>query len=70
MSRKGDDPETIEHILPRSLGGTNRIENLRLAHRSCNLAVANLPPDVKMSLAGNMQRGEPPRQSGRILAEF
>lgn len=27
---------TIEHMLPRSLGGTNALNNLRLAHWSCN----------------------------------
>lgn len=27
---------TIDHILPRSKGGTHEIDNLRTAHRSCN----------------------------------
>jgi 5-methylcytosine-specific restriction endonuclease McrA len=27
---------TIEHILPRSLGGTNDLLNLGIAHRRCN----------------------------------
>lgn len=27
---------TIEHILPRSLGGTNDLSNLGIAHRRCN----------------------------------
>ena len=27
---------TIEHILPRSLGGTNELNNLSIAHRRCN----------------------------------
>lgn len=27
---------TIEHILPRSLGGTNDLNNLGIAHRKCN----------------------------------
>lgn len=27
---------TIEHILPRSLGGTNELSNLGIAHRRCN----------------------------------
>lgn len=29
---------TLEHILPRSRGGANSIENLRLACRACNMA--------------------------------
>ncbi len=27
---------TVEHILPRSLGGTNDLLNLGIAHRRCN----------------------------------
>lgn len=27
---------TIDHILPKSLGGTNDMANLRLAHKKCN----------------------------------
>jgi 5-methylcytosine-specific restriction endonuclease McrA len=44
---------TIEHHLPRSKGGKNKIENLRLAHRQCNqvkgdkLPVQEAPSDVQ-----------------------
>src|SRR5690606_29241704 len=27
---------TLDHVLPRSRGGRNGIENLRLAHKCCN----------------------------------
>jgi 5-methylcytosine-specific restriction endonuclease McrA len=27
---------TLEHILPRSLGGTYRYSNLSISHRACN----------------------------------
>lgn len=27
---------SFEHLIPRSFGGTNRQENLLLAHRKCN----------------------------------
>lgn len=32
---------SIDHILPRSLGGSNRQTNLRLVHRSCNRRRSN-----------------------------
>jgi hypothetical protein len=28
---------TLDHVIPRSEGGTRNIENLRLAHRCCNM---------------------------------
>ena len=34
-ARTGDGA-TIEHILPRSLGGTNDLRNLGVAHMRCN----------------------------------
>lgn len=36
---------TVDHILPRSLGGSDGLENLRLAHHRCNSARGNrMPP--------------------------
>lgn len=32
---------TIDHVIPRSLGGPDEIDNLRLAHRKCNLDRGN-----------------------------
>lgn len=37
---------TLDHILPRSLGGTDELENLRPAHRVCNLRRQNRPAAV------------------------
>ena len=31
-----DQAPSLDHILPRSLGGTHEAENLRTAHRICN----------------------------------
>lgn len=31
-----DLARSIDHVIPRSLGGTNERSNLRLAHRRCN----------------------------------
>lgn len=37
------DLPTIDHIIEQSRGGSNRIENLRLAHRKCNDFRSNKP---------------------------
>lgn len=29
-------PATIEHLVPRSLGGSNKFDNLALTHAKCN----------------------------------
>lgn len=34
---------TIEHLIPKSKGGTNSLANYALAHRQCNAAAADLP---------------------------
>lgn len=31
-----NDPWEIDHDVPLAKGGTNHVNNLRLAHRSCN----------------------------------
>jgi 5-methylcytosine-specific restriction endonuclease McrA len=31
----GEEP-TIDHVVPRALGGTHQLSNLRLAHDRCN----------------------------------
>ncbi|WP_165217251.1 HNH endonuclease [Schaalia sp. ZJ1691] len=35
--------ESLQHIVPRSKGGTNSLENLAPAHRSCNSSAGNRP---------------------------
>lgn len=35
---------SADHVIPRSRGGTDDIENLRPAHPSCNYARGNRPP--------------------------
>lgn len=40
------DTSTLDHIVPRALGGTDRKYNLCLACRDCNLAKANKSPHV------------------------
>jgi 5-methylcytosine-specific restriction endonuclease McrA len=38
---------TLEHVLPRSQGGTDAFDNLRLVHVGCNRHLAANPPEQK-----------------------
>lgn len=37
---------TADHVVPRSLGGADELENLRPAHSSCNYSRGNTPLHV------------------------
>ena len=39
----GLERHTLDHVLPKSLGGDNKVENLKLAHKGCNEARGNRP---------------------------
>jgi 5-methylcytosine-specific restriction endonuclease McrA len=48
LDRSIDDPNddnfvTFDHITPSSVGGTDRLDNLRLAHLRCNQLRADGP---------------------------
>lgn len=47
MLRMDDDPLSfsIDHVLPKSRGGSNRIENLAGAHKRCNNEKGSLTGD-------------------------
>jgi 5-methylcytosine-specific restriction endonuclease McrA len=36
LARAHFNAATLDHVIPLSRGGTNDIDNLRAAHRSCN----------------------------------
>lgn len=38
---------TIEHYLPKAMGGTSALENLRLCHVRCNRHLGASPPEQK-----------------------
>lgn len=42
---------SADHLIPRSLGGTDDIGNLRPAHRRCNSRRGNRLPKRKLQLA-------------------
>lgn len=47
------DKLTIEHVLPKSRGGSNSFENLKLACLTCNRSRGNslFPPGVKLPVS-------------------
>ena len=47
-------PLEVEHVVPRSAGGSDRVSNLTLACRSCNQRKTGLP--VSVFLAGDVAR--------------
>ena len=52
----GDPILEKEHVMPRSLGGTNRLKNLVISCRTCNVDKNNLHPNAWATLCG--QRGD------------
>lgn len=44
---RADNYITFDHIVPRSLGGGNTLDNLRLAHQVCNRRRGNDPIPVE-----------------------
>jgi 5-methylcytosine-specific restriction endonuclease McrA len=37
----GEGADSLDHVIPRSLGGTDELGNLRPAHRACNARRGN-----------------------------
>lgn len=50
----GDDI-TKEHLHPRSKGGTSALENLVLAHKSCNQMAGHMPVEMKYALRKHLR---------------
>lgn len=43
---RNEQAATLDHILPKSLGGTAKQSNLRLVHKHCNRRRGNAPIDA------------------------
>lgn len=50
-----EDPETIEHLVPRCFNGPDHISNLVLAHEACNKRADNLSVAEKVWLRENWE---------------
>lgn len=48
---------TIEHLVPKSKGGANSLQNYALAHQRCNAEAADLPLVQKIDLRARKRAG-------------
>jgi hypothetical protein len=47
---------TVEHLVPKSKGGSNRLDNYALAHRACNHLAADKPLVAKIELRAQLRK--------------
>lgn len=50
-----DGDMTVEHLISLSKFGNNRLENMALAHESCNIKAGNMPLTKKIQLRDKMR---------------
>lgn len=60
-------PLQIDHMIPKSLGGSNRVGNLTLACVSCNQKKSNLPLEVFSPHLSKKLSSTPPLQAGAAV---
>lgn len=58
--KRGSSRATLDHIVPKSMGGTMADSNLVLCHFACNQALGNRPAAHKLLIAGFMRYGKAP----------
>ena len=49
---------TVEHLVARTNGGTDDLDNLALAHRACNELLGSLSLEAKLELRAKLQKVE------------
>ncbi len=59
LPRGHDQAPTIEHIMPKSKGGTLALDNLCLCHGRCNWMMADNTPEVKERMRRRAEVAEP-----------
>lgn len=57
----GEFGDTVDHIIPRSQGGTHNIENLVCACRDCNTLRSSMPYDKFYNLMKSLGKREAKR---------
>lgn len=63
--RRLRDDQSREHLLARANGGSDRLENLVLAHHACNVKAGELPLIDKIKLRDQMRRSKRQVARGR-----
>jgi hypothetical protein len=64
---------TIEHWIPRAAGGSDELDNLRISHKKCNVAKADLIPNPDGTLPEKPKKvpyNKKQTEKRRILGEF
>ena len=56
---ESEEELTVDHIIPRAMGGATTYENCQLAHRECNLRKGNkyIDPEIVGKTTGNNKKG-------------
>ena len=52
LERKGSKGPSVDHLIPRSHGGTHDLANVALVHKSCNSRKGNRPANEQLRLLG------------------
>jgi len=67
---RGDVPLVMDHIKPRSKGGTDSLSNLRAVCQSCNVLTQKTDPEHIQALRETQSRGlQMEREAGRLFVE-
>ncbi len=71
--RLADDEITLDHLFPKSLGGSNSVENLRITCKSCNQSRGNslyppgfVPQKLMASCPSKCSHKRPKTQSDNL----
>jgi 5-methylcytosine-specific restriction endonuclease McrA len=43
--------DSIDHVVPRNMGGPNTARNIRLAHRTCNNRRPRMPKELRLAMS-------------------
>jgi 5-methylcytosine-specific restriction endonuclease McrA len=65
----GAGAETVEHLKPLSLGGTDDLKNLVLCHPGCNRQLGNRPAWQKIRMRDRRRLRAKRRKAGETIGQ-